>query len=63
MDPVLQGLIKKFRTLDDESQKNIIRRLEKKDPEAADLLKKVRKMQKRGDKIKNVADKIIDKLE
>lgn len=56
-------LIKVFRGMDDESQQNVIRRVSNRDEEAAKYLRKVREMQKRGEKIDDLASSIIDKLE
>ncbi|WP_103027192.1 hypothetical protein [Salinibacter altiplanensis] len=62
MDQAMRDLIKKFRQMDDESQQNVIGRVAKRDQEGAELLRKVRRVQKRGDRIENLADEIIDKL-
>lgn len=59
----MRNLIKKFRQMDDESQQNVIDRVSLRgDEEGAELLRKVRRIQKRGDRIERLANEIIDEL-
>lgn len=58
----LQVMIKKFKEMDDEEQQSMIDQMKKEDEEVAKFLKKVKRVQKRSDKIDQLADKIIDRL-
>jgi predicted transcriptional regulator len=62
MSSVLDDLVRKFRAMDDESQQNVIRKVEKRDEEAAGILRKVYRMQKRGERMEEVTDSIVDRF-
>lgn len=58
----LEVLIKTFQTLSDSEQQRIIDKVAKKSRKTATFLERIRKMQKRGEKIQNITDKIEDKF-
>jgi predicted Fe-S protein YdhL (DUF1289 family) len=63
LDQTMRNLIKKFRQMDDESQQNVIGRVEQRgEEELGELLRTVKRTQKRGNRIRDLADEIIDKL-
>jgi hypothetical protein len=58
----IEDLIKIFQTFGDEKQKEVIEKVAKDDRAAATFLERIRRMQKRGEKIRNITDKIEDKF-
>lgn len=62
--PVLDDLIDAFlHQLDNDERRRVIKKLEKKNPNAAEVLKNVWKMEKRGQRAENLVDDILDALE
>lgn len=62
MSSVLEDLVRKFRTMDEESQQNVIRRVAERDEEAADFLRKIYRMERRGEQMEKIADRIVDRF-
>lgn len=64
MDPVLKRLIKKFQNLDKESQEKVIKKLQNEgEEELVKALKKIQKAENRRQKMGDLVDQILDKLE
>ena len=64
MDPVLEGLINQFQELDDESQKRVVKKLKQEgEDDLVQILKKLRRIKKRGERMDDLVDQILDKLE
>lgn len=60
---IIQGLIKKFKDMSDEEKQEVIDILyDKGSDDVAEFFEKVRRVQKRSDKIDQIADRIIDRL-
>ena len=63
MSPVLDDLIEKFlEKLDDKQRQRVIDKLKRENPEAAELLQSVWRMEKNSREVENIADRIIDTL-
>ncbi len=63
MSPVLDDLIEKFlEKLDDNQRQRVIDKLKRENPEAAELLQSVWRMEKNSREVENIADRIIDTL-
>lgn len=58
----LEVLVKTFQTLSDEEQERIIKKVGNESQGTAKFLKRIRRMQKRGEKIGDLTDKIKDKF-
>ena len=64
MDPVLEGLINQFQELDDKSQKRVIKKLKQEgEDDLVQILEKLRRIKKRGERMDDLVDQILDKLE
>lgn len=64
VDPVLHGLIEKFEELDRETQSSVIEKLEKEgEDELAETLKKLRRIEKRNERMDSLINQILDSLE
>ena len=60
---IIQGLVKKFKNMTDEKRQEVIDMLyERGSDEVARFFKKVRRVQKRSNKIDHLADRIIDRV-
>ncbi len=58
----IEDLVKVFQSLGEEKQDEIINKVAKKDKAASKFLKRIQRMEKRGEKINNIRDKIKDKF-
>lgn len=64
MDPVLRGLIEKFKELDGESQSSVVEKLEAEgEDELASVLKKLRRIERRSESMEELVDQILSSLE
>jgi F0F1-type ATP synthase membrane subunit b/b' len=64
MDPVLEGLINQFQELDDKSQERVVKKLKQEgENDLVQILKKLRRIKKRGERMDDLVDQILDKLE
>ncbi len=64
MDPVLEGLINQFQELDDKSQKRVVKKLKQEgEDDLVQILEKLRRIKKRGERMDDLVDQILDKLE
>jgi len=57
-----EDIVKIFQSFSDKKQKEVIEKVAKKDRAAANFLERIRSMQKRGEKIRKLTDKIKDKF-
>lgn len=63
-DQAFRDLVKTFRKMGDESQQNVIRRVSDRDEkELAEYLRKIRRMQKRSERMEELTDEILSKIE
>jgi len=64
MDPVLEGLINQFQELDDKGQKRVVKKLKQEgEDDLVQILEKLRRIKKRGERMDDLVDQILDKLE